>query len=270
MVERPSAAMPLRAAAHPSDQEGVDSRVANAIRNVAPCRRLALVTTVPMDAAGRELVQRARPPRRADTGQGAHALRGRGDHLRGDGEPRRRAGRRPGRARRRSRRRGGHPLVQLPRVPRGALRRQPPRRHRHADQLAARRPRGALHPGALRRAGPGLRRSPAPTGRRGRHGRSRRHVRARISICAGRPTGLDEPRRSSAQLRRRSAPRRGGRRRRPPVDVHLGHHRAGPRASCSRTPIWPGRTWRTSSNSGSRVPTSGWPAARCTTSARST
>ena len=60
-------------------------------------------------------------------------------HLRRDGRrgrPRWPAGCRAGR---RARRRRRPALLQLPRVPRDDLRRQPPRRHRHADQLAARR-----------------------------------------------------------------------------------------------------------------------------------
>ena len=192
--------------------------------NLRPCRRARVREHRADRFAGRELVQRARPPRRADTGQGAHALRGPGDHVRGHGEPRRRAGRRPGRARRPSRRRGGHPLLQLPRVPRGALRRQPPRRHRHADQLAARRPRGALHPGALRCPRPCLRRIPPPTRRRG-DGRSGRRARARISISPvddGTWTSLGDLR-----PRSRGTPRvAAARRRRTPVDVHVGHDRA--------------------------------------------
>ena len=51
---------------------------------------------------------------------------------------------------RRSWRRRGSPLVQPSRIPRDGLRRQLPRRDRHADQLAACRARGALHPRALR------------------------------------------------------------------------------------------------------------------------
>ena len=46
-------------------------------------------------------------------------------------------------------------------------------------------------------------------------------------------------------------------RRRAPPDVHVGHHRADPRASCSPTPTSPGRTSPTSSSSGSRRPISG-------------
>ena len=72
-------------------------------------------------------------------------------HLRRDGRPARTAlAARPAPTRRRSWRRRWPSLVQLPRVPGDGLRRQLPRRHRHADQLAARRPRGPVHPRTLR------------------------------------------------------------------------------------------------------------------------
>ena len=96
----------------------------------------------------------------ADAGQGPHAVRGRGHDLRADGRPRRRAGGWPAPTRGRNRRRGGDPVVQLPRVPRSPLRVQLSGGHRHADQLAPGRSRGALHPRPLGRAGPGLRRRP--------------------------------------------------------------------------------------------------------------
>ena len=57
------------------------------------------------------------------------------------------------RAGRRRRRRRRAALVQQPRVPGDDLRRQPPRRDRDADQLAAGGTRAALHPRALRARG---------------------------------------------------------------------------------------------------------------------
>ena len=65
-----------------------------------------------------------------------------------------RTGGRPRRRWRRGGRRRRAAFLQLPRDPRDDLRRQPPRRHRHADQLAAGRARGALHPRALAGARP--------------------------------------------------------------------------------------------------------------------
>ena len=62
-------------------------------------------------------------------------------------------------------------------------------------------------------------------------------------------------------------------RRRPTTSTASCTRRAppdAPRASCSPTPTWRGRTSPTSSSSASTAATSAWHAARCTTSARST
>ncbi len=81
-----------------------------------------------------------------------------------------RAGSGHGGARRRSRRRRGSPLLQLSGVPRGGVRRQLPRCDRDADQLAAGRARGALHPRALARPRPRVRRNAGRGRRRGDQG----------------------------------------------------------------------------------------------------
>ena len=70
-------------------------------------------------------------------------------------------------ARRRRRRRRRAALVQQHRVPGDDLRRQPPRRDRDADQLAARRAGAAVHPRALRSPGAGVRRRAARARERG-------------------------------------------------------------------------------------------------------
>ena len=69
------------------------------------------------------------------------------------------------RARRRRRRRRRAALVQQHRVPGHDLRRQPPRRDRDADQLAARGAGAALHPRALRSARARVRRASSSTSR---------------------------------------------------------------------------------------------------------
>ena len=132
-----------------------------------------------------------------------------------------RTGRRPGRTWRRSWRRRGSALVQLPRVPGDGLRRQLPRRHRHADQLAARRARGAVHPRALRSPGARLRRATRRSRRRGDEGH-RSLARARVPL-GGADGRMDQPRRS-AGCPEQVGPCPGGGRRRPPLDVHVGHH----------------------------------------------
>ena len=120
-------------------------------------------------------------------------------------------------------RRGGAPLVQLPRVPRDGVRGQPPRRDRHADQLAARRAGGALHPRALRTPGRSCatrRSSTSPTTRR----RASRPRSSRACVSAAAPDGWTHPGRPAGE-RRSGGARPGGGRRRPPPDVHVGHHR---------------------------------------------
>ena len=130
--------------------------------------------------------------RRPDTAD--HGVRGRDDDLRARwpiGPPRWRRGlaeRGVG-----SRRRRGAALVQLPRDARDGLRRQPPRRHRHADQLAAGGAGGAVHPRALRGARAGVRRGAGrawPT----RRPRASRRARPGLRLARG-PRRLDGPRR---------------------------------------------------------------------------
>ena len=117
----------------------------------------------------------------------------------------------------------GAPLLQLPRVPGDGLRRQLPRRDRHADQLAAGRAGGAVHPRALRSSRARVRRVTRRSRQRGDEGHGSRARR----VPASRPRSrerMDDPRRSAGHSERRSRPVAGGGRRRPPSDVHVGHH----------------------------------------------
>ena len=175
---------------------------------------------------------------------------------------------RTARARRRRGRRRRPALVQLHRVPGDDLRRQPPRRDRDADQLAARGAGAALHPRALR--GPRARvRRAARRPRRTRRptGIGRDLVRVCIARTGARRLDALADLRAASQ---RPAAGRGRRRRRPPADVHVGHHGAPEgRHDHARQPGVEEPT-RTSSSSASPAPISASPAGRCTTSARST
>ena len=167
------------------------------------------------------------------------------------------------------RRRGRPALVQLPGVPPVDVRRQLPRCHRHAHQLAAGRTGGPLHPRALGRPGARVRRGAA---RRGRRRRPPALEDAIVRSCiAGERRHRDG--RTLAELEAEGAAGPAGRWRSPTTSTASctpRAPRAAPRASCSRTPTWPGRTWPTSSSSVSPAPTSASPAARSTTWVRST
>ena len=140
------------------------------------------------------------------------------------GEMARRAGRWP-RASRPRRRRGdvvGTARLQLPRVPGDRVRRQPPRRDGHAHQLAAGRAGGAVHPGALRGQGAGVRRGAGRPGHRGHVGNG---VRPCVPACGRcRPGGwmTFEELRGTPRGRTTCRGRRG---RRPPPHVHVGDDR---------------------------------------------
>ena len=148
-------------------------------------RRLRRAVGGPVDAAdasGHELGRRARAPRDPHTRPAARDLRRRDRHLRRDGDACGRARGRAARTRRRRRRRRRPALVQLHRVPRDDLRRQPPRRDRDADQLAARGAGAAVHPRPLRSACAGVRRG----ARRSRRTKRRRTWNAISSASASR------------------------------------------------------------------------------------
>ena len=187
------------------------TRTSRATRRAGrPARRSSSTAATPRrrgvrrDASGHELVRRARAPRAPHARQAARRLRRRRRHLRRDGGLGRGA-RRPG-----SHARGvgagdvvGAALVQQHRVPGDDLRRQPPRRDRDADQLAARRAGGALHPRALRGARARVRRGARrPRRTRRRTGIERDLVRVCISADGAATAGT-----RFADLRRRASAR---------------------------------------------------------------
>ena len=138
------------------------------------------------------------------------------------------AGRAPcTRSRRRRRRRAA--LVQQRRVPGHDLRRQPPRRDRDADQLAARRGGGAVHPRPFAGAGARVRR------RRSSSWRPRRRTGSTASscACASRPSRVDGWERFADLAAGADPVDRAPvqRRRHPPADVHVRAPRGARRAS---------------------------------------
>ena len=102
---------------------------------------------------------------------------------------------------RRGRRRRRAALVQQHRVPGDDLRRQPPRRDRDADQLAAGRGRGAVHPRAL--PGPGARvRRRAPRARRTTRRTAWTDDLVRVCISTEQPRRVGAVRRPARESRR--------------------------------------------------------------------
>ena len=173
-------------------------------------------------AIGHELGRGARVPRPADAGQGIGDLRRRDRDLRRDAHSRRGARDGAARTRRRSGRRRRPARIQLHRIRRDDLRRQPSRCDRDADQLASRCAGVALHPRPLRGACTGVRRITRRPRQRGDEGH-RARTRPRLHRAA-RTRRMDGTRRSPHGLRfGRSGGRR--RRRRPPADVHVRDHR---------------------------------------------
>ena len=118
-------------------------------------------------------------------------------------------------------RRRGAALVQLPRVPGGPVRRQLPRRDRHADQLAAGGPRGAVHPRALRSSRPRVRRG---AGGAGNEATQRPRSDTLLRACVSPTGGTDGRPWPTCGAPRRGRPGAGDGRRRAPLDVHVGHH----------------------------------------------
>ena len=196
-------------------------------------------------------------------GQGDHGVRGRDDHLRRDGGAGRRAGRRAA-----ERASAGATSWASSRTtaPSSWRRSSPPTTSGIAMpinwRLAAPEVRYILEHSRRGRSCATRRSSTWPT-------RPPRASAALLRACTPRPEGWT----TSAPTSRRSdagAPVAVGGRRRPPPDVHVGHDRATEGRDAH--PRQPGveEPSPTSSSSASRAPTSGWPAGRSTTSARST